>query len=64
VVRTCRAELDGLEQRILASHSAEQHQALLPSLLRAAETLAGGYFGDVAAESQALELRGKLRGAS
>lgn len=62
VVRTCRAELDELEERILAHHSAEQHRTLLPSLLRAAETLAGGYFGDEAAESEALELRGKLKG--
>ncbi|GAA3668996.1 hypothetical protein GCM10023081_04330 [Arthrobacter ginkgonis] len=62
VVQTCRTELDVLEERILANHSADQHRALLPSLLRAAETLAGGYFGDEAAESEALELRGKFKG--
>jgi len=58
------AALDVLEERILANHSAEEHRPLPPSLLRAAETLAGGYFGSEAAESEALELRGKFKGTS
>lgn len=62
VMQACRAELDDIEQRILANHSTAERSALLPSLLLAAETLAGGYFGDEAAESEALELRGKFKG--
>lgn len=62
VMQSCRAELDDIEQRILANHSPTERKALLPSLLLAAETLAGGYFGDEGAESEALELRGRLKG--
>ncbi|MDQ0693087.1 MarR family winged helix-turn-helix transcriptional regulator [Arthrobacter sp. W4I7] len=64
VMQACRAELDDIEQRVLARHSPEEREALLPSLLLAAETLAGGYFGDDAAESEALELRGQFKGTS
>jgi len=61
VIQSCQAELHELEERILENHAPEQHRALLPSLLRAAETLAGGYFGNEGAESEALELRGKFK---
>jgi DNA-binding MarR family transcriptional regulator len=47
VLQSCIARIAVIEGRVMASLEPEQRDTLLPGLIRAAETLAGGFFGNV-----------------
>ena len=57
VLEKCRSEIEAIETRLLSQLVARDRAALLPSLLHAAQTIRGGWFGDVEAEQAAAERR-------
>lgn len=57
VLEACTSRITVIENRVMASLDDVQREVVLPALLRAAETLAGGYFGDPDDERRAEENR-------
>ncbi|WP_349898828.1 MarR family winged helix-turn-helix transcriptional regulator [Parafrigoribacterium soli] len=57
VLEECTKRIEDIEARVMASLDDDQRNLILPALLRAAETLAGGYFGSVEDERRASENR-------
>ncbi|MEF2977184.1 MarR family winged helix-turn-helix transcriptional regulator [Subtercola sp. YIM 133946] len=53
VLQECTNRIAVIEGRVMASLEPEQRDVILPALLRAAETLAGGYFGNADDERRA-----------
>lgn len=53
----CIRRISAIEARALAALDDREQRVLLASLQRAAETLAGGYFGDPVAEARAEQYR-------
>jgi DNA-binding MarR family transcriptional regulator len=53
VLKACTDRIEVIEGRVMASLDDDQRAVFLPALLRAAETLAGGYFGDADDEHRA-----------
>ena len=61
VLEQCRAEITAIEDRLLAQLSARDRNSLHASLFHAAQTLSGGWFGDVEAEERAAQRRAASR---
>ncbi|MCX7520707.1 MarR family transcriptional regulator [Microbacterium sp. STN6] len=57
VLKACTDRIAGIEARVLAGLDEEQRRILLPALQQAADTIAGGYFGDTAEELRAVAHR-------
>ncbi|PRY13055.1 MarR family winged helix-turn-helix transcriptional regulator [Kineococcus rhizosphaerae] len=57
VLDSCTRQIAAIEARVVAGLDEQQRAVLLPALWQAAETLAGGFFGDAAEEARAEELR-------
>lgn len=53
VLESCTSRIAVIEARVMASLEDDQRNVILPALLRAAETLAGGYFGNADDERRA-----------
>jgi hypothetical protein len=57
VLDACVADVVAVEERLRAGLPAAERDRLLPTLTRAAEALAGGFFGDPALEEESADLR-------
>ena len=57
VLRACTDRITAIESRVLSGLGEEQGRLLLPALRQAADTIAGGYFGDMAEERRAVQNR-------
>jgi DNA-binding MarR family transcriptional regulator len=53
----CIGQIAEIEARVMRALDDEQQRVLLPALRRAADTLAGGYFGDAGEELRAEQYR-------
>ncbi|HXD60575.1 MAG TPA: MarR family transcriptional regulator [Lacisediminihabitans sp.] len=53
VLEECTKRIEDIEARVMASLDDDQRNVILPALLRAADTLVGGYFGNVEDERRA-----------
>jgi DNA-binding MarR family transcriptional regulator len=57
VLQACTERITAIEARVIAGLDEEQGRVLLPALQRAADTIAGGFFGESADELRAIENR-------